>query len=580
MSSTCEVVPGEATVVTAVETAFVPETQLSTAPGSTLTSSSAVVTSNCLLPTVLGELALCSTSTSFVPVETTVPGSVLTITTSTEPSEAEIRRSTSYITSYLTIVDSSGRTITSASAIPTMLNVAGSGGSGSNAGAIAGGTVGGVAALALAVFLVWLMRKKGFFRGNDDEIEEDVWEPRAHGQFYGGTGSRRSGGGGGGAAAVAGGRISPDEKASDEDRMVDAATLERHRSWYNSLRGHGDDHEDAYDGEMVQRAPSPGPNSAYGAAAFSAGPGSSGSHALQRSLSKRVSVYSQSSHSHETHAPRAPPIPLPPVPIPDHRLSQLSQYGYYQPFAPLPYGDAPVARYGSPPPGANPQPMFEHARSTSPPPVPLAPLPAHSPVSRQRSLPGLAIPAHVRAESYGPRPSLEVLQTGQRGPTSGSPSAAPSRARTNESFNTATTTPHSLSMPALSPSDSVSTLATPPLATPSPAAAPPCFLRGAPLPHQDTSEKPLLPVVPSLERLKAPRPAFGRTDSADSVLHPSQWLGARIANADDGSVLDVEAGEVIDAPGRTPASKSSSWADPAGEQVQLDTPQYIARVGG
>ncbi|GAA5821410.1 hypothetical protein JCM3770_003510 [Rhodotorula araucariae] len=630
MSSSCEVVPGSSGVFTVVSTSTVYGTALSTAPASTVTTSTPVVTSNCALPTAVGELALCETTTSFVAVQTVLPvrtsaphlyvastsvtyaTTTITSTPSTPSPSVDslvrsisslpfespstnplsvaddtpptnVRRTTSYVTSWVTVVDNAGRTVSSATAVPTLLNEPNTSSSSSHTGAIAGGTVGGVAALALAGFIFWLMRKRGYFRKGDEEIEEDVWNPAAHAGYFGGNLARRNGGGGGGGAAAAaaatglsaGGRSSPDEKGdgvSDEDRLVDAATLERHQSWYNSLRGRGGelDPEAAYGGEMAERVPSP-PVSELGA--FSplplapASPRSTASHGPQRSmsLSNRLSVHSHSSYSHEGHVY---PAGLPHVAIPDHRLSQLSQYAHWHSYAPPPMSPLPAGypddptRYASrsPPPHSLSHASLEHARSTSPPIFPLAPTgymgsssPPNPTLARQRSLPGLSIPAHLRSASYGPqRPQIDALQHA-RARSSGD---APVRARTVNSLSSGSRlasgsplqTPSSahsshapsLSMPALTHADSDATLATTPSS----------------ISHSNSLKMAMVtapaapvPVHATLERLK--RPPLGRADSAESFLAPSQWLGARVVNADDD---DDDASTVASAPGRSAES--------------------------
>ncbi|GAA5845508.1 hypothetical protein JCM9279_003057 [Rhodotorula babjevae] len=666
MSTSCETVPGSAVFNTVVSTSTVYATAVSTGPATTVTTSTPVVTSSCLLPTVLGDLALCQTSTSFAPVETVVPGAVTTITRSSEslititqtsqapdrttcsvlpastsasssrpsptstsstspapsPSSSSLdpvavaastsvtfatttvtagptstaatavpadassaegtspassptevtatsavsaveavessasgpRRITSYVTSFVTVVDSSGRTLTSAETIPTLLNMPASSSSSSNVGAIAGGTVGGLAALILVGVVLFLMRKKrGCFGKGDDEIENDVWNPAPHGGYYGNSVARRNGGGGGGAGAVAAGATTAglaslaDEKVVEEDRRVDAATLERHQSWYKSLHGHGSelgDHESAYGGVMVERSASPnaGDLGTYApeALAYASPRPPRSSHGPQRSMSNRLSAHSHSSHSHEGSMA---PVSMSPVSIPDHRLSQLSQYGHHVSMAPpvpaFPAGYADQAARLSPPPHSH-SPPYERMRSTSPTalhfdPSAYAPSPAHRAVARQRSLPAVAIPAHMRSASYaGPhsaRPSLGPLQphygtsgTGSSG-SSGSSSASPSRGRTDDSFSsgsdslTAKGRTQSYSMPVLgySPSD-VAALAD-----------------GASFvkPRVDADDaKDLAPKValPMLERLK--RPALGRADSTESLLVPSQFLGARVVNGD------------------------------------------------
>ncbi|KPV74636.1 uncharacterized protein RHOBADRAFT_53601 [Rhodotorula graminis WP1] len=658
MSTSCETVPGSAVLNTVVSTSTVFATAVSTGPASTLTTSTPVVTSSCLLPTILGDLALCQTSTTFAPVQTVVPGAVTTITSSSEslvtiiqtsqapdrttcsvlpsstapsssratptstsspsstpssssstfepaaaaastsvtfatttvtagptstaaaaapadassaedsspasnPSEGTStsavsaieavessvngpRRITSYVTSFVTVVDASGRTRTSAETVPTLLNMPASSSSSSNVGAIAGGTVGGLAALILVGVVLFLMRKKrGCFGKGDEEIEDDVWNPAPHSGYYGGGGS---GAGAVAAGAAAGGLSSlADEKVVEEARRVDAATLERHQSWYKSLHGHGseldDHHEDAYGGVMVERSASPVVddlgNYAPQALAYASRHPSRSSHGPQRSLSNRLSAHSHSLHSHE--GPMVP-VSMSPVSTPDHRLSQLSQYGHHVALAPpvpaFPAGYAEHAARLSPPPHSH-SPPYERMRSTSKTalqfdPSAYIPSPAHRVLARQRSLPGVAIPAHVRSASYaGPhsaRPSLGALQlqygASGSGSSSGASSASPSRGRTDDSLSSGS---DSLSAKGRTQSYSMPVLGYAPsgAASPADAAASPTKPRAVVADDKDLAPKVALP---TLERLK--RPAMGRADSTESLLVPSQFLGARIVNAD------------------------------------------------
>ncbi|BGO91601.1 hypothetical protein NBRC10512_008048 [Rhodotorula toruloides] len=657
MASSCAVVTGPPTVTSLVSTTTVLATQVSTAPDSTLTTSTAVVTSNCLLPTVLGQLALCQTTTSFAPLETVVPGSVLQVTStgqslvtvvqtlpgatstvceavqttpppsssspssttttttprrttttpppvlvpspsattssvpssssavapstptsdstsspdpsSSSPSPIDVispsssdtptpttppstateivdgpRRSTSYITSYVTVVDSSGQTLTSASTIPTLLNIPGSNTSRASPGAIAGGTVGGIAALALAAFFLWMMRKRGYFRRGDEQIEEDAWDPAGHGDYFAGGGrggSRRSAAGMAGVGA-GGGRSSPgnssDEKhdpLSEKDREIDAATLERHKSWYHrSIASHGDDLdlEEAYGGEMTQPAAFgylPTTNESVGRRAStyvapSAAP-------PRRSMSTAMSVASRSSHSHESYPSRHPSLDA------DRRMSHPTrrpsldgdrrvslalpmQYPSFQSFVPPPEGyiDEPASYASrSPPLPQAPVPAIARPKSASPPIVQHSPYPT---VSRQSSLPGLQghLPIHMRSASLGGRPTLSAIQAGR-------PSTH-SRTVTSDSMSTVST-PQSHYMPALTSSASESTLVSTIPSTPSTSLA-----------HDKSSflATPPLPVLPNIERLKVEhpkRPSMDRNVSSDSIFHPSQWLGARVVNADD-----------------------------------------------
>lgn len=453
--------------------------------------------------------------------------------------------------------------MTSAETVPTLLNMPASSSSTNNVGAIAGGVVGGIAALVLVGVVFFLMRKRrGCFGKGDEGIEDDVWDPAPYSGYRRGTAAPRSGGGGGAGAeggagvAVAGGAALTDEKAIDDDRRVDAATLERRQSWYKSLDGHGsrelDPWEEASDG-MAERSTSPVAARNLNAHVPQPLPYAStrpprSSHGAQRSMSNRLSVQSHSSHSHEASMP---PAMLPSVPIPDYRLSQLSEFGYRQsmvpPLPPLPseyVNDDPRLS----PPHHSHSPPFERMRSTSPTfhqvgPRAFAPLPPRSDpaLARQRSLPALALPVHMRSASYsGPhsaRPSLGALQPlpGGSGSTSAGSSASPSRGRTDDSLSsgsgsaTSKGRTHSYSMPVLNYSPTSASVAATARSKASSA--------GHDVDEHDDDREPSLKApLPTLERLK--RPAMARADSDDSLLVPSQWLGARVVNGDAGRSVE------------------------------------------
>ncbi|GAA5820115.1 hypothetical protein JCM11251_005486 [Rhodosporidiobolus azoricus] len=533
-------------------------------------------------------------------IASTPPSSTLT--------EAEFV--TSYRTIFVTTIDSSGRTQVFESAVPTLLNAAHSGGGGgSNAGPIAGGVVGGVAALVLAAVVFWLMRKKGYFRRGDEEFEGDVWAPRPHSQFFAAGGAGGAGGGGSAGSGEGGGSDGGEDKLdalSEKEQAIDAATLERHRSWYNSMgsrHGHaasaGGSGEGAVDepellsmeevyGGMVQqapyRAPSPSAGVVLGAGLAAGGP-------PRRSTSNRISVYSGSSHSHDGHAaggvgysPQtfvAPPLP----PVPDHRLSL--QHAYFQNFSgPASAGDQELGpiRTASPPAlsaGVLPY-LHQRPRSVSPPPMATHDYPH---LHRHPSVPSLsaatAIPPHLRSNSTGSnshlhRPAFEAIQSGGQhmrelsstssssyygssahghasGPPARTPStgaraapAPPQRMQTTDSFSSAApssyasrsnTSGASSSRQITPPSSAAPTAPSTPLDgkidLPSLTAVPPV---------------PALPVMPSIERLRADepssiypkRPGFDRAASSESFIYvPSQWLGARVVNADAGSVAET-----------------------------------------
>ncbi|GAA6001295.1 hypothetical protein JCM10207_006595 [Rhodosporidiobolus poonsookiae] len=521
------VVPVLITQPGAVNTVCVPTSSSAAEPSSTSTPAARPSSTTTVVTTTVTSMPT-SQETAFIRSTTTIPSEE---SRSSSSSTTDLPLVTSYRTVIVTSIDSAGRTSTWAEAVPTTLNAAdASSKSTLNAGAIAGGVVGGIAALALLAALFWFGRKKGLFRRNADEIDEDTWAPRPHGEFYGGASGARAVGTGSGEDKL--------DALSEKDQVVDAATLERHRSWYNSLHGHGADPEldGAYDGMAPQRVPSPGPNGigyGYEGGEATSSEGAAAGVALpRRTLSNRVSAYSGSSHSHDGHgsygySPQSYTANLPPVP--DHRLS----YGYFQNFGGPHEGYQEQLGHGAPY-GPHSPPNFPRPRSASPPPLSSSPS-----VSRQPSIPGLAIPAHLRAESHGSRPSLGALQGGHARESSSSSSGA-LRGQTSDSFSSASS-PHSITSPLHSrPGTSGSGLTPPSTAPPSGPSTP-------------AAEKaPPLPALPSIERLKAAegspsllypkRPDMSRAASSDSFLVPSQFLGARVVNADDQrSVHDTDA---------------------------------------
>ncbi|GAA5979769.1 hypothetical protein JCM5350_002042 [Sporobolomyces pararoseus] len=422
--------------------------------------------------------------------------------------------STSYLTLVFTTTDNSGHASTYASAVPTLLNVPKNNAAATNKGAIAGGVVGGVLALILAVLAFLLMKKRGLFRKGDDEIEEDAWAPPAHGEYYGtASGRNRTATGG---TLVGGGGGFDDEKLGENDREVDAATLERHQSWYVAGGAGGRAMEEIYH-ESAQfaaaRSSSPqgyaGAAETIGAAAMgyqgvtrSRSDGGLGGGQPTRSHSNRLSVYSvngggsSQGHSQE-HASPTYPQHLPA--IPDHRLSGFSYYPNY-----------PLAQPENYRPASPPQQRPRSASPTSP--------NHYDPSSHVRSntLPhrlaatGLALPSHLRTDSHGSRPTLEAIQGGSRNPSasnSNSSSSSPSRGDTSESLPTTST--H-----ALQHSNSYGSA---------------------------TTNSPYS--IPQLDRLKVQRPGFERAASTESFVAPVQWLGAKIANADSASESGLESKE-------------------------------------
>ncbi|KAM0753118.1 hypothetical protein T439DRAFT_346787 [Meredithblackwellia eburnea MCA 4105] len=177
----------------ACTTSEVTQQVVSTIPGTVATSTNVVQNVVTSLSTSLGaSITSCTTSQITSPTSSTRQTTAVTTPTTTgmatsrtnTASSTQSGQSVEYSTFYSTLIvtDSSGRVTTSTVPVPTLLNKGGSSsGSSSNTGAIAGGVVGGVVALALAVFLVWWLKKKGVFSRDDDErLEDDYWRPRPH----------------------------------------------------------------------------------------------------------------------------------------------------------------------------------------------------------------------------------------------------------------------------------------------------------------------------------------------------------------------------------------------------------------
>ncbi|GAA5925117.1 uncharacterized protein JCM15063_004926 [Sporobolomyces koalae] len=517
------------TVVPVYSTAFVPASTICSAtPVNTPTSTSpratsqgpasqATPTTTVIVSTSVAAVGpssstkILTTTSTYIPGQTDIDATSASavspaagVVTATESQKMVL--STSYLTLFFTTTDNSGHAMTYASSVPTLLNVPKSQAATTNKGAIAGGVVGGVAALAFAVLAFLLMKKRGLFRSGDPEIEEDAWAPPAHGDYQSPrSGRNRTVTGGTLVGAIAG---NADEKfVDDNDREVDAATLERHQSWYGT-GGAGDRAmQDIYREQALYatRPNSPqghlGAADAIGAAALGyAGVSrsrSDGGFAPQdaRSVSNRISTYSGHATSSQGHSQEYATTAYPYhfSSIPDHRLSGLPYYPSYPNAQPEAYRPA------------SPQ---QRPRSASPTAERALDAPLHA---RSNTLPnrlsskGLALPVHLRSESYGPRPTLEAIQ-GPFGSTSSS--SSPSRGDTTESIPTSST---STQFPTHSES----------------------YGSASTVPYS----------LPQLDRLKLQRPGFERAVSTESFVAPTQWLGATIANADSASESGMESKE-------------------------------------
>lgn len=147
-------------------------------------------------PSTSAEPSPSSSSSAVVPGVTTAPVQTVTPPSVTLPTsvgalpatsapEASASTSLRFSTYYSTVIvtDSSGKLSTSTIPVPTLVNgaSASSRGSNLNVGAVAGGTAGGVVALILAILLLWLLKKKGCFSRDDDEqLNDDFFRPEPH----------------------------------------------------------------------------------------------------------------------------------------------------------------------------------------------------------------------------------------------------------------------------------------------------------------------------------------------------------------------------------------------------------------
>ncbi|GAA6016714.1 hypothetical protein JCM11491_000216 [Sporobolomyces phaffii] len=506
------------TVCAAVETTVpssAPSQTTTAAPTSQPTSATTVASQPVVVVGASSSTRILTTTSTFIPIQsasaTVASDSAVSpaagVVTATRSQEMVL--STSYLTLVFTTTDNSGHASTFASAVPTLLNVPKRNVASTNKGAIAGGVVGGIAALLLAVLAFLLMKKRGLFRKGDDEIEEDAWAPPAHGEYYGTASGRNRTTTGGTLVGGGGGGGLDDEKLGASDRQVDAATLERHQSWYVTGGAGVRAMEEIYH-EFASRSSSPhgfpGAAEPIGTAAMgypgvsrSRSDGGIGPYQPTRSTSNRLSVYSGnggSSHGHsQEYASPSYPQHLPS--IPDPRLSGFAYYPNY----PTP-SHADGYRPASPP--------EQRPRSASPTASPQYDSPAQSranTLSHRISSNGLALPAHLRNESHGSRPTLEAIQGAGRDPSSStSSSSSPSRGDTTESVPTTST--HLLQH-----SNSYGSATTNAYS------------------------------LPQLDRLKLQRPAFERAASTESFVAPVQWLGARVANGDSASESGLESRE-------------------------------------
>ncbi|ORY89410.1 hypothetical protein BCR35DRAFT_300585 [Leucosporidium creatinivorum] len=451
----------------------------STTSTTTTTTSTTTTTPSPTSSSTTTEPEFSSTTSAESSSETSSSSSATPPVTTLDPSTI-----TSFRTVVVTSTGSDGRPTTITSAGTLNSATGNGGGSSSNTGAIAGGVVGGVAALVLLALILWLLRRKGIFRRDDEQFNEDMWAPTHHG----------AGGIGGGPAgddehpgAV---NLEPEPvmMAEKEGGGVGGQTYDPRASWYGSDGGRSI-YPDRVGGPM---GPAGGyqyeGEAAVGGAAMAMGfAGSNGAN--ERRLSRQQSMRSGSGHGHEGgHSPNSYTHALPPIAAHSHRFS----HEYYQPATELPYGAFPeeqgqreelVRRQsGSAEGRISSSDHSDSARTaaTTGSSTGLSSMPSH------RAIPQAFTP-FANSTPQSSRPHLAVLTT-----SSGSGTDSSQSRFTQSSGSTA---PSSV----------------------------------LPTPASDLETKEELHLENQL--FKGVRPTLQRAESSSSFVVPSQFLGARIANA-------------------------------------------------
>lgn len=350
---------------------------------------------------------------------------------------------------------------------------------------VAGGVVGGVAALVLLAVILWLLRRKGIFRRDDEQFNDDMWAPTHHG----------AGGVGGGPAGdddhPGAMNIDPEPvmMAEKDAGGLGSQTHDPRASWYGSDGGRSM-YPDRVGGPM-------GPSGGYqyegeaavgGAAPAMGYAGLNGAN--ERRLSRQQSLRSGSGHNHDGlgHSPTSYTHSLPPIAAHSHRIS----HEFYQPATELPYGAFPQEQGQREELVRRESDSAEGRMSGS----------DHSDSARTAattgSSTGLSSMPSSRGISQGFTPLNNVT------PRSSRPNLAvltsPSASGTDSSQSRFT-------------QSSVST-------------APSSVL---PTPASDFEGKEELHLENQF--LKGVRPTLQRAESSSSFIVPSQFLGARIANA-------------------------------------------------
>lgn len=334
--------------------------------------------------------------------------------------------------------------------------------------------MGGIAGLLMVVGLLWFLKSRGFLRRDGDEhFTEDMWKPPAHspGVVVGARADDEDGDGAANHSGDSGGMM------SEKDGAVMVGGQGNRQSWYGV----------SVDGAAgAYRSTSPevegyGPQAGY---RDSRQPEYDARSYGDR-LSYRQSMQSHSSHSHDGFGSQHSPSSFSHIPLPDHRLSQQQYYQHMSQVAQQP-GSFGFALYD----GRREELAAEGSDSAD-----------HSESGRTAATTGSSNGfASSHSQRGAPRPDLPV-------------ETRPTLPVIEGSYNSSSSSS--------APSSSIPSSDTPSSDVPS-AEASNTFL-----PQDSLAES---------ERIKSfksrLRPGMmARSESADSFKVPSQFLGARIANA-------------------------------------------------
>ncbi|KAK4053922.1 hypothetical protein OIO90_003759 [Microbotryomycetes sp. JL221] len=503
VTSSCTVVP---TTTTTTTTPRRPSTTRPTATSTTELITTTPISQPTSEPveeeTSATEQALPTSDISTVPDPVALGPSDLSSAPAIASSSSSGKRSRSTITSFRTIVvtsiDSNGQLTVLTTSSASLNTVMVGGGSSTNVGAIAGGVVGGIAALTLLLLLLFMFRRKGLCRRSDEHFNDDVWAPANHSP---GDSAQElqadddSLNGAGGAAIMS------------EKHAGAARTLSRSPTGTTSLHGSALAYRSSINGSMHldRHGGSLGPSGGYDIASDERHDAAG----LVRYPSRHRSMKSSSSHGLD-HASSD-----------GHALSYESHTMPSRRMSPIAYGREPFLSH------VGPRPMSQQVYATSPTSPQQAEILANGFRSHDRSrsedgyrsfnsgpwndnnramaavpqrMPSLAssrtLPHNFAAPVHKQRPHLAVLTDGKSASNSSSTDSS-------GVLSTVSTTSTGLT----------------PVPTTSPL---------SPL------EKELAKtVVTSADSLAPPtRPHLDRNNSTDSFIVPSQFLGARIANAD------------------------------------------------